>query len=40
MTFIIGTDGVVYQKDLGEKTADAAAAITEYNLDDSWKPAL
>ncbi len=40
MTFIIGTDGVVYQKDLGEKTADAAAAITEYNPDDSWKPAL
>lgn len=40
MTFIVGQDGVVYQKDLGEKTADVAAAIAEYNPGDGWKPAL
>jgi len=37
MTFIINQNGVVYQKDLGEKTAEAAAAITEYNPDKTWK---
>jgi hypothetical protein len=40
MTFIVGQDGVVYQKDLGEKTADIALAIAEYNPGDGWKPAL
>ncbi len=40
MTFIVGPDGVVYQKDLGEKTADLAAAITAYDPGDGWKPAL
>ena len=39
MTFIAGKDGVVYQKDLGENTAAAAQAMSEYNPDDSWKPA-
>src|SRR5215471_17199777 len=38
MSFIVGDDGVVYQKDLGEQTAQAAAAITEYNPGDGWKP--
>jgi len=37
MTFIINQSGVVYQKDLGEKTNDIAATITEYNPDKSWK---
>jgi hypothetical protein len=36
MTFIIDRDGVVYQKDLGESTTEAAKAITEYNPDSSW----
>ena len=36
MTFIINQKGVVYQKDLGEKTADVAAAMTEYNPDKTW----
>jgi Protein of unknown function (DUF2950) len=36
MTFIIDQDGVVYQKDLGESTTEAAKAITEYNPDSSW----
>jgi len=37
MTFIINQDGIVYQKDLGENTADVAKAMTEYNPDKSWK---
>jgi hypothetical protein len=36
MTFIINQDGVVYQKDLGGNTTEAAKAITEYNPDSSW----
>lgn len=36
MTFVVGQDGTVYQKDLGEKTADLAAAMTEYNPGDGW----
>jgi len=37
MTFIINQTGIVYQKDLGESTADVAKAMTEYNPDSSWK---
>jgi hypothetical protein len=40
MTFIVGKDGIVYQKDLGEKTADVVAAMTEYNPGDGWTPAI
>jgi hypothetical protein len=40
MTFVVGTDGIVYQADLGEGTANAATTITEYNPGDGWKPAL
>ena len=36
MTFIVGKDGVVYQRDLGEKTGDLAAAIKDYNPTDDW----
>ena len=36
MTFVVNQQGKVYQKDLGEDTALAAAAIQEYNPDDSW----
>ena len=36
MTFIIGKDGIVYQKDLGEKTTDLASAMAEYNPGDNW----
>jgi Protein of unknown function (DUF2950) len=39
MTFIVGEDGVVYQKDLGKKSEVIAKAITEYNPDSSWKKA-
>ena len=37
MTFIVGKDGVVYQKDLGPRTASIAAAMTQYNPDKSWQ---
>ncbi len=40
MTFVIGKDGTVYQKDLGEKTADLAVAMPEYNPGDGWVPAI
>ncbi len=36
MTFMMSQDGVLVQKDLGKGTADAAAAITEFNPDSSW----
>lgn len=37
MTFVVGADGIVYQKDLGEKTHDAAVAMAEYNPGDGWE---
>ena len=40
MTFLIGPEGVVYQKDLGENTSEAAVAIAEYNPGDGWTPAI
>lgn len=36
MTFIVNQDGVVYQKDLGPKTARLANAMTTYNPDQTW----
>jgi hypothetical protein len=38
MSFVVGPDDVVYQKDLGEKTAELAAAISEFNPGDGWSP--
>jgi hypothetical protein len=38
MTFVVGPDGVVYQKDLGEKTAEIAQGTTEYNPGEGWEP--
>ena len=37
MTFVINQEGRVYEKDLGPKTAQIAAAMTEYNPDPTWK---
>ncbi|HLX62970.1 MAG TPA: DUF2950 domain-containing protein [Planctomycetota bacterium] len=37
MAFTVNHQGVVYQKDFGPETAKLAAAIDEYNPDDSWK---
>jgi hypothetical protein len=39
MTFIVNQSGVVYQKDLGPKTADLASAMKEYSPDSTWKKA-
>ena len=38
MTFVVNQAGVVFQKDLGPKTAQAAGALKTYDPDDSWKP--
>jgi hypothetical protein len=38
MTFVINQDGVVYQKDLGEKTSEIGATMSEYNPDNGWSP--
>jgi Protein of unknown function (DUF2950) len=37
MTFIIGNDGVVYEKNLGANTAGVVKAMTTYNPDKTWK---
>jgi hypothetical protein len=37
MTFIVGADGVVYEKDLGKKTEVAAKNMKEYNPNSSWQ---
>jgi Protein of unknown function (DUF2950) len=39
MTFMIGPDGVVYEKDLGMKTDAHAKNMKEYNPDSSWSKA-
>ena len=36
MTFIVDKDGVVYQKDMGEKTAELGKAIDSFNPDSTW----
>jgi Protein of unknown function (DUF2950) len=39
MTFIVNRDGIVYQKDLSEETAESARQMTEYNPDATWSVA-
>jgi len=36
MTFIVGPDGDVYQKDLGPETARVATEMTTFDPDLSW----
>jgi hypothetical protein len=36
MTFIVSKDGIIYQKDLGDKTTEVAVATAEYNPGDGW----
>jgi hypothetical protein len=36
MTFIVNQQAVVYQKDLGENTANIAGQMTEFNPDKTW----
>lgn len=37
MTFIVNKQGIVYEKDLGPKTAEVAKVITKYDPDKTWK---
>ncbi|HVJ40801.1 MAG TPA: DUF2950 family protein, partial [Dongiaceae bacterium] len=37
MTFVVNHQGKIFEKDLGDDTALAAAAIQDYNPDTSWK---
>jgi hypothetical protein len=39
MTFIVGEDGVVYQKDLRKGTDEIGKAMSEYEPDPSWQKA-
>ncbi|HVI09145.1 MAG TPA: DUF2950 domain-containing protein [Candidatus Binatia bacterium] len=39
MTFMVDQDGVVYEKDLGKRTAEAAKSLTAYDRDGSWRKA-
>ncbi len=36
-TFIVGSNGVVYQKDLGADTLKAFQSMNRYNPDKTWK---
>jgi Protein of unknown function (DUF2950) len=36
MTFIVNRDGLVYERDLGEKTTELASQTTTFNPDSSW----
>jgi Protein of unknown function (DUF2950) len=38
MSLIVNQDGVVWQRDLGEDTARVAAAIQQFDPDDTWTP--
>jgi hypothetical protein len=39
MTFLVGADGVVRQKDLGEETFKLAGALKRYDPDATWMSA-
>jgi Protein of unknown function (DUF2950) len=39
MTFLVDQDGVVYEKDLGPRTAAIAKTLTRYGRDASWRQA-
>jgi hypothetical protein len=36
MTFLVGPDGMVYERDLGKKTEGVAKSMKEYNLGAGW----
>ncbi len=39
MTFVVNQSGVIYQKNLGDDTANLAKQITTYDPGDGWEPA-
>lgn len=38
MTFVVGGDGIVYERDLGRDTVSLARRITRYDAGESWSP--
>ena len=38
MTFVVDKTGIVYQKDIGRRTAEIAAAYAAYDPDETWTP--
>lgn len=38
MTFVVGEQGIVFQKDLGEDTSTVAEAVTVFEPDETWHP--
>jgi hypothetical protein len=38
MTFVVGKQGIVFQKDLGERTDEVAKSMKSFDPDDTWKP--
>ena len=38
MSFMVSQDGLVWQRNLGPKTAEVAASITQFNPDSNWTP--
>ncbi len=39
MTFVVNQDGVVYEKDLGPRTAEIAKSLTRYSRNAAWRKA-
>lgn len=39
MTFIVDQDGIVYERDLGKRTAEVAKTLRTYSRDASWRKA-
>jgi len=37
-TFMVGADGVVYEKDLGPDSLGAFRTMEKYNPDKTWRP--
>ena len=38
MTFVVNQNGIVFERDLGPKTAELASSMEKYDPDTSWKP--
>jgi hypothetical protein len=38
MTFMVAKQGIVFQKDIGDDTAEAVKSITKFDPDASWAP--
>ena len=36
MTFLVGTNGKIYEKDLGERGAELVKAMEVYEPDETW----